>query len=247
MKTTKIEWTERTWNPVTGCNKISDGCLHCYAETMTRRLHAMGNIKYINGFYPKEHPEELQEPYKWRKPSTVFVCSMSDLFNERISFDFIDKVFTVIKDTPIHTYQILTKRAKRMEEYFKDKEIPCNVWIGVTVENKKALSRIESIRNLEANVKFLSCEPLLEDLGTMNLDGINWIIVGGESGVSARPMDESWVLSIKKQAHQNNIPFFFKQWGTWGADKIKRNKHINGKLLEGKIIQEYPNNIDNNL
>lgn len=240
MRTTKIEWTERTWNPVTGCNKVSEGCLHCYAETMTRRLCAMGNWKYVNGFSPTEHPEDLQEPYKWKKPSTVFVCSMSDLFNEHISFDFIDKVFSVIKDTPIHTYQILTKRAKRMEEYFNDRDVPDNAWIGVTVENKKALNRIESIRHLAANVKFLSCEPLLEDLGDMNLEGINWIIVGGESGMSARPMDESWVLGIKKQARQNNIPFFFKQWGTWGADKVKRNKHINGKLLEGEIIQEYP-------
>ena len=238
MRTTKIEWTERTWNPVTGCKKISEGCLHCYAETMTRRLHAMGCAKYSHGFRPTEHYEDLQEPYKWKKPSTVFVCSMSDLFNENISFDFIDKVFSVIKDTPKHTYQILTKRAERMENYFRDREIPTNVWIGVTVENKKALKRIESIRDLPAIVRFLSCEPLLEDLGSMNLDGINWIIVGGESGVSARRMDESWVINIKKQARQNGIPFFFKQWGTWGADKVKRNKHANGKLLMGKIIQK---------
>ena len=165
---------------------------------------------------------------------------MSDIFNEKISFDFIDKIFTVIQDTPQHTYQILTKRAKRMAEYFKDKEIPYNAWIGVTVENRQALSRIDSIRALKAKVKFLSCEPLLEDLEEMNLDGINWIIVGGESGVQARPMKEKWVLNIKAQAYANNIPFFFKQWGTWGQDGIKRNKKLNGKLLQGAVVQELP-------
>ena len=224
MRTTKIEWTERTWNPVTGCCKVSEGCRHCYAESMTRRLFAMGNNKYRNNFVPTEHPEDLQEPYRWK-----------------ISFGFIDKIFAVIRDTPQHTYQILTKRAKRMAEYFKDKEIPYNAWIGVTVENRQALSRIDSIRALKAKVKFLSCEPLLEDLGEMNLEGINWIIVGGESGVSARPMDEKWVESIRTQANKYSIPFFFKQWGTWGRDKVKRNKQANGKLLGGEIVQEYPN------
>lgn len=244
MRTTKIEWTERTWNPVTGCNKVSEGCRHCYAEMMTRRLFSMGNPKYVNNFIPTEHPEDLLEPYNWRKQSTVFVCSMSDLFNEKISFNFIDKVFDVIKDTPQHTYQILTKRAKRMAEYFEGKIIPPNVWIGVTVENKKAIERIDSIRHLDAKVKFLSCEPLLEDLGKIELNGINWIIVGGESGVSARRMDEKWVINLMNQAHQQNIPFFFKQWGTWGNDGFKRNKRANGKLLLGQVIQEYPLNIN---
>lgn len=165
---------------------------------------------------------------------------MSDLFNEKISFNFIDKVFNVIKDTPQHTYQILTKRAKRMAEYFESRVIPPNAWIGVTVENRNAIERIDSIRHLDAKVKFLSCEPLLEDLGELELDGINWIIVGGESGVSARPMNEKWVVNIMNQAHQLNIPFFFKQWGTWGCDGIKRNKRKNGKLINGKIVQEFP-------
>ena len=240
MRTTKIEWTERTWNPVTGCNKVSEGCRHCYAETMTRRLFAMGNPKYANNSKPTEHPEDLLEPYSWRKQSTVFVCSMSDLFNEKISFNFIDKVFDVIKDTPQHTYQILTKRAKRMAEYFEGKIIPPNVWIGVTVENKKSIERIDSIRHLDAKVKFLSCEPLLEDLWELELYGINWIIVGGESGVSARPMNEKWILNIREQARLHNIPFFFKQWGTWGQDGTKRNKKANGKLLQGNIIQQMP-------
>ena len=240
MRTTKIEWTERTWNPVTGCKKISEGCLHCYAETMTRRLHAMGCAKYSHGFHPTEHYEDLQEPYKWKKPSTVFVCSMSDLFNEEISFEFVDQVFEVIRQTPIHTYQILTKRAIRMAEYFKEREVPANVWIGVTVENKKARERVDSIRHIDATVKFLSCEPLLEDLGVMNLSGIDWIIVGGESGVSARPMDEQWAVNLLNQARKESIPFFFKQWGTWGSDGVRRNKHANGKLLQGEIIQQMP-------
>ena len=240
MRTTKIEWTERTWNPVTGCTKISAGCEHCYAETMARRLCAMGNPKYHNGFQSTMHPEALTEPLKWKKPSTIFVCSMSDLFHNDVPFEFIDKVLTIIRHTPQHNYQILTKRAGRMAEYFTTRSIPCNVWIGVTVENTKEKSRIDYIRNLPAAVRFISCEPLLEDLGELNLTGINWIIVGGESGLQARPMKEEWVLNIKRQADHNNIPFFFKQWGTWNVNGIKGNKKINGKLLQGKIIQNMP-------
>lgn len=240
MRTTKIEWTERTWNPVTGCTKISAGCEHCYAETMARRLYAMGNPKYHNGFQSTIHPEDLIEPMRWKKPSTIFVCSMSDLFHSDVPFDFIDKVFGVIRNTPQHNYQILTKRAERMAEYFASRIIPSNVWIGVTVENPKAKNRIDYIRNLKASVRFISCEPLLEDLGELDLSGINWIIVGGESGVQARPMKEEWVLNIKRQADKNNIPFFFKQWGTWGVDGVRRNKKANGKLLQGIIIQEMP-------
>ncbi|HBV83448.1 MAG TPA: hypothetical protein DEB74_11810, partial [Lachnospiraceae bacterium] len=178
MRTTKIEWTERTWNPVTGCTKISAGCEHCYAETMSRRLCAMGNSKYTNGFQSTMHPEDLIEPMRWKKPSTIFVCSMSDLFHPDVSFDFIDKVFGVIQNTPQHNYQILTKRAERMAEYFSTRIIPRNVWIGVTVEAVKTKNRIDYIRNLRATVRFISCEPLLEDLGELNLNNINWIIVG---------------------------------------------------------------------
>jgi len=240
MRTTKIEWTERTWNPVTGCSKVSEGCRHCYAEMMTRRLYSMGNKKYRNNFIPTEHPEALHEPYYWKKASKVFVCSMSDLFNEEISFMFVDQVLEVIANTPMHTYQILTKRAQRMAEYFKDRKIPSNAWIGVTVEDKHAIKRIDSIRHISAIVKFLSCEPLLEDLGAIDLRGIDWIIVGGESGASARPMKESWVVNILNQARQQNVPFFFKQWGTYGPDGVKRNKRANGKLLGGEIIQQMP-------
>ena len=240
MKTTKIEWTEHTWNPVTGCTKFSEGWAHCYAEVMSRRLCAMGNSKYANGFKSTMHINALTEPLKWRKPSTIFVCSMSDLFHKDVPFEFIDKVFKVIEETPQHNYQILTKRAERMAEYFETRNIPHNAWIGVTVENRETKSRIDYIRHLGATVKFLSCEPLLGDLGELNLEGINWIIVGGESGTQARPMKEEWVLNIKRQADANNIPFFFKQWGTWSKDGVKGNKKINGKLLEGVIVQNMP-------
>ena len=240
MRTTKIEWTERTWNPVTGCTKLSEGCAHCYAEVMFRRLCAMGNPKYANGFKSSIHHEALKEPFNWKKPSTIFVCSMSDLFHKDVPFEFIDKVFRVIEETPQHNYQILTKRAERMAEYFETRNIPHNAWIGITVENKETKSRIDHIRHLDATIKFLSCEPLLGDLEELNLDGINWIIVGGESGSQARPMKEEWVLNIKRQADENNIPFFFKQWGTWNKDGVKGNKKINGKLLEGVIVQNMP-------
>lgn len=240
MATTSIEWTDKTWNPVTGCTKISAGCQNCYANVMTNRLRGMHNPKYFNGFKVTLHTEDLQEPQKWKKNSMVFVCSMSDLFHKDVPFEFIDKVFDVIRKTPQHTYQVLTKRAERMNEYLKDRDIPTNTWIGVTVENKSVRYRMDYIRNLSAKVKFISCEPLLEDLGELNLVGIDWIIVGGESGVQARPMKEDWVMNIKRQADENNIPFFFKQWGTWGADGIKRNKKVNGKLLNGDIIQRMP-------
>ncbi len=240
MRTTKIEWTEKTWNPVTGCNKMSEGCEHCYAENMSRRLCAMGNPKYANGFALTLHPDSLNEPLKWYKPATIFVCSMSDLFHKDVPFEFVDKVMMTIRKTPRHKYQILTKRADRMQEYFSTRSIPSNVWLGVTVETDKRKSRIDCLRNLPAKVKFLSCEPLLSDLGQIDLTCINWVIVGGESGNQARPMQESWVLNIKEQADAQHIPFFFKQWGTWGADGIKRNKKVNGKLLQGKVVQHMP-------
>ena len=240
MANSKIEWTNKSWNPVTGCSKVSEGCKHCYAEVMARRLKAMGQIKYSNGFHVTTHEESLIEPLKWHKPQMIFVCSMGDLFHENVPDDFIDRVMKTIEKTPQHRYQLLTKRADRMAVYFSNHPIPHNAWLGVTVECKSSIPRIDLIRKLNASVKFLSCEPLVEDLGKMNLDGINWIIVGGESGMQARPMKEDWALNVKQQAETMSIPFFFKQWGTWGADGIKRNKHVNGKLLQGKIIQELP-------
>lgn len=240
MKTTKIEWTDKTWNPITGCTKKSTGCLHCYAEMMSRRLKAMGQEKYANGFTVTLHERCLGEPFAWKNSHNIFVCSMSDLFHEKVPFEFVDKIFAVIKKTPQHRYQILTKRAERMAEYFATRNIPENVWLGVTVEAKDYRFRIDCLRKLQATVKFLSCEPLVEDLGELNLAGIDWVIVGGESGQQARPMQEPWVLKIRKQVEEQGARFFFKQWGTWGADGIKRNKHANGKLLNGEIIQEMP-------
>lgn len=241
MATTSIEWTDKTWNPVTGCTKLSKGCEHCYAAIMARRLKGMKKNKYANGFKVTLHNDALIEPKQWKNPCVIFVCSMSDLFHKDVPFEFIDKVFKVIEDTPQHNYQILTKRAERMAEYFETRHIPKNAWIGVTVECKETKARIDFIRDLKASVKFLSCEPLLEDLGNLCLRGINWIIVGGESGSQARPMKEEWVLNIKQQADANSIPFFFKQWGTWSKDGIKGNKKTNGKLLQGVIVQNMPN------
>ena len=240
MAESKIEWTDKTWNPITGCTKKSTGCLHCYAEVMARRLKAMGQEKYTNGFTVTLHERCLNEPLNWKGNHNIFVCSMSDIFHENVPFEFVDKMFNVIKQTPQHRYQILTKRAKRMTEYFYTRDIPKNVWLGVTVEAKSYRFRIDLLRNMPATVKFLSCEPLVEDIEELNLAGIDWVIVGGESGSQARPMQESWVLNIRRQVEEQGSRFFFKQWGTWGSDGIKRNKHANGKLLNGEIIQEMP-------
>lgn len=240
MKTTKIEWTDKTWNPITGCTKYSTGCVNCYAENMSRRLKAMGLEKYSNGFEVTLHEECIEEPLQWKGNHNVFVCSMSDLFHEKVPFEFIDKIINTIKATPNNRYQLLTKRAERMAEYFSTRDIPENVWLGVTVEAHSSVNRIDILRNLNAPIKFLSCEPLVEDLGKIDLTNIDWVIVGGESGLKARPMKEDWVLSIKQQAEEQGSAFFFKQWGTWGSDGIKRNKKKNGKLLKGKIVQSMP-------
>ena len=241
MSTSKIEWTDASWNPITGCTKISSGCQHCYAEVMARRLLAMGVDKYKNGFQVTLHEDCLEEPMTWRKPKTIFVCSMSDLFHKDVPFSFIDKVMSVIERTPQHSYQILTKRAERMAEFFSTRPLPKNVWLGVTVDVKTSKPRIDALRSIEAApIRFLSCEPLLEDLGVLDLKGIDWIIVGGESGRQARPMKEEWALNIKQQVDAAGKAFFFKQWGTWGSDGVKRDKHKNGKKLNGKICQAMP-------
>ncbi len=241
----KIEWTEQTWNPSAGCSKISSGCKNCYAEAMALRLQAMNTEGYENGFKFNTVPSRLNDPLKRKKPTVYFVNSMSDIFHEDMPHEYLDKILGVIRNTPQHTYQILTKRADRMYNYLSKKDIPKNIWLGVTVENvKDGLPRIEKLRNLNATVLFLSVEPLLEDLGEINLTNIDWVIVGGESGNRARPMDEKWVLNIKQQCEINDIAFFFKQWGAWGADKVKRNKKENGKSLNGKICQQYPEIIE---
>lgn len=240
MKTTKIEWTDKTWNPITGCTKKSAGCTHCYAEVMARRLQAMRLEKYRHGFELTLHEEALTEPFQWKKQHNIFVCSMSDIFHEKVPFEFVDRIMDTIRQTPQHRYQILTKRSERMVEYFSIRPVPKNVWLGVTVECQTSKNRIDDLRGLDTTVKFLSCEPLIEDLGELNLDGIDWIIVGGESGPLARPMKLEWIVKIKSQVEQQGAAFFFKQWGTWGSDGIKRNKHANGKLLFGEVIQQMP-------
>jgi protein gp37 len=207
---------------------------------MARRLQAMGVDKYVNGFSPTLHHTALDEPLKWRQPHTIFVCSMADLFHESVPFSFVDMVMETIAQTPWHRYQILTKRAERMAGYFADNPIPPNVWLGVTVEALASKSRIEYLRGLGAAIRFLSCEPLVEGLGALDLTNIDWVIVGGESGVQARPMKPEWVRSIQNQADEQNAAFFFKQWGTWGSDGIKRNKKANGKTLDGRIVQMMP-------
>jgi len=237
---TKIEWTEATWNPTVGCNKVSAGCKNCYAEAMSRRLKAMEVSGYENGFKFTLMPNRLEQPPKIKKPTKFFVNSMSDLFHEEMPITYLDAVFEIMEKTPWHTYQILTKREKIMNDFLKDKELPKNIWLGVTVENRETKYRIDYLRNINAAIRFISIEPLLEDLGELDLSNIHWIIVGGESGVKARPMKKDWVLNIKYQCQQQNKAFFFKQWGTWGVDGIRRNKKVNGRELEGKVYNEYP-------
>lgn len=240
MKYSKIEWTEATWNPSTGCNKVTAGCKYCYAETMANRLKAMGAPGYENGFEFSLMPERLEMPYKVKRPTKFFVNSMSDLFHEKMSFDFLDKVFEVIANTPRHSYQILTKREQILSDYFTTRKVPDNVWLGVTVEWEKTKHRIDYLRNIDAKIRFLSIEPLIGTIGKLDLSGIHWVIVGGESGAKARPMKPEWALEVKKQCDEQGAAFFFKQWGTWGEDGIKRNKKVNGRLLNGREWNENP-------
>ena len=240
MKTTKIEWTEATWNPSIGCSKVTAGCKNCYAEVMARRLQAMGMAGYEGGFEFKILPERLHQPENVKKPTKFFVNSMSDLFHEKMPFDFLDSIFDVIKSTPRHHYQILTKRAHILHAYFSERKAPANVWLGVTVEHAETKHRIDVLRNIDAAVRFVSIEPLINDVGTLDLEGIHWVIVGGESGISARPMKSQWAINIQKQCVKQDVAFFFKQWGTWGEDGIRRNKKENGSRLFGKEWKEEP-------
>ena len=230
MAQSSIEWTQMTWNPTTGCNKISAGCKYCYAEVMTRRLEAMGIEKYKDGFELRVHEDALTVPYSWKKAKVVFVNSMSDLFHDDVPFEFIEKVFTIMNDTPQHTYQVLTKRADRLYELHHRLNWTKNIWMGVSVENEKVLDRIDFLRETNAMVKFLSCEPLIGPLRKMNLDNINWVIVGGESGRKARPMKEEWVWNIQQQCGDANVAFFFKQWG--GVNKKKTGRELGGKTYD---------------
>lgn len=242
MTNTKIQWTEKTWNPVTGCTKFSQGCVNCYAEGMAKRLQGMGIDAYKNGFKLTLHADKLDEPKKIKKPSMFFVCSMADIFHKDVPFEFIEKVMDTIEACPQHTFQLLTKRAQRMFEFFSQRRpVPQNAWVGVTMENKDVLERIDILRQTPCqSVRFLSCEPLLSDLGDIDLKDIDWVIVGGESGPNARPMEKDWVLNIKKQCEKQSVAFFFKQWGTYGEDGVRRDKKANGSLLDGETYQKYP-------
>jgi len=230
----KIEWTGDTWNPVTGCTKLSPGCDNCYAERMAMRLKTMEKQKrYKNGFEVTCHPDILNMPLKWKKPKTVFVCSMGDLFHKDVPVSFIKSVFATMNKAPQHTFQVLTKRSKRLLKLKDCLKWTDNIWVGVSVENKKLIKRIDRLREVPANVRFLSIEPLLGPMRKMDLSGIDWVIVGGESGPGARPMEEKWVINIKNQCVKHDIPFFFKQWG--GTNKKKA-----GRLLRGKLWNQMP-------
>jgi protein gp37 len=249
MAVSNIEWTEETWNPTTGCTKISAGCKFCYAEVMSKRLHAMGSPKYKDIFKMRIHEEELERPYHWKKPKIVFVNSMSDLFHKDVPLVFIQKVFKVMNENPRHTFQVLTKRGDLVAKYSKHLSWTPNIWMGVSVEDKKATKRISYLKKTEAAIKFLSLEPLIGPLSNLKLDRIDWVIVGGESGKDARPIEFKWVLDIKKQCDKAHIPLFFKQWGKKQFNpnpqdptlKSDHPKHAKGGCqLEGKVYRNMP-------
>lgn len=233
---TKIEWTEITWNPVTGCRKISQGCMNCYAERMAKRLRQMGAARYKNGFTITLHEDIMELPLKWKKPQMVFVNSMSDLFLENIPSHFIKKIFNVMHKAYWHTFQVLTKRAEGLAVLSRELPWSPNIWMGVTVEKEDYTFRIDHLRKTDAHIKFLSIEPLLGPIPNLDLEGIDWVIVGGESGPGARPIKREWVLDIRNQCQRAGVPFFFKQWG--GVNKKKA-----GRELEGRIWDEIPHGV----
>jgi len=236
MRTTKIEWTDRTWNPVTGCTKVSDGCINCYAARMANRLCAMGNPRYKNNFNVTLHSDLLEQPYKLKRPTVIFVNSMSDLFHEKVPDDFIYSVFKVMNDNSHHIFQILTKRSHRLCTMNHDLSWSENIWMGVTVESNLYTDRIIDLRSTNAHVKFLSCEPLLGSIADADFSDIDWVVVGGESGPGARLMREEWVREIRDKCKQEEIAFFFKQWG--GVRKRK-----NGRMLDNKEYNAMPHMI----
>lgn len=233
MGKSKIEWTGSTWNPTTGCTKFSAGCTNCYAEIMAKRLKAMGLNKYKDGFRLSIHENALSEPYTWKKPKLVFVNSMSDLFHEGIPFEFLKSVFKVMNDNPQHIFQILTKRAEQLAKYACILNWTENIWMGVSIEDFTQINRLKFVNYCNASIKFLSLEPLLTKLPKLDLSEIDWVIVGGESGPKSRPMKKEWVLSIRDNCSEFNVPFFFKQWGG-------RNKKKTGRLLDGKLYDDMP-------
>ena len=230
---TKIEWTECSWNPITGCTKISDGCAHCYAATLTRRLVAMHNPRYKNGFNVTVHEDLRELPKKWKTPRKIFVNSMSDIFHESVPDDIILRIFATMNACPQHIFQVLTKRPERLAQLNDRINWTPNIWMGVTIENNKYLYRADLLRKCNAKLRFISAEPLIGEINDINLEQIDWLIVGGESGSQARPMDISWVRTLRDKAKNENVAFFFKQWG--GTVK-KRN----GRVLDGRTHDEYP-------
>lgn len=232
-QSSSIEWTEATWNPVTGCTKVSPGCKHCYAERMAKRLQAMGQPRYVDGFRVTLQRDLLQLPLRWRQPRLIFVNSMSDLFHEQVPLEYIRRVFEVMAEADHHRFQILTKRADRLAEVAADLPWPANVWMGVSVESEQYLPRIDRLVTVPAAVRFLSLEPLLGPLDNLQLAGVDWVIVGGESGPRARPMREEWVRSIRAQCHAHRVAFFFKQWGG-----VQKKRH--GRQLDGRTWDEMP-------
>lgn len=249
MAQSTIEWTEETWNPTTGCNKISAGCKFCYAEVMSNRLYHMRIEKYKDNFKLRIHPETLNEPFKWNKPKVVFVNSMSDMFHKDVPLEFLQQIFQVMNNNPQHTFQVLTKRSDILLKYDKELKWTKNIWMGVSVENEKVKFRIDDLRKTSARVKFLSLEPLIGGLGKLNLNGIDWAIVGGESGSGARPIKEEWILDIKKQCNQKNVAFFFKQWGKRKFNPDQNDPTISmdhpqhakgGCQLKGKVFRNMP-------
>lgn len=230
---TTIEWTETTWNPLTGCTKTSPGCKYCYAERMALRLRAMGQPHYRNGFHLTLHEDALEQPLSWKKPQIVFVNSMSDLFHEEVPFEFIQRVFDVMSRASWHTFQVLTKRSERLRDLSVEIDWPSNVWMGVSIESQDYTFRANHLRETKAQVKFLSMEPLLGPITELDLSGIDWVIVGGESGPGARPLCKEWVVSIRNQCLERGVPFFFKQWGG-----VRRKRA--GRILEGRTWDETP-------
>lgn len=225
---TGIEWTDKTWNPTTGCNKVSPGCLHCYAEALTKRF----SKTFPNGFELTLHPERLEQPLRWRTPSRIFVNSMSDLFHDDVPFSYLQEIFRIMQETPWHIYQILTKRDKRLVELAPKLEWAENIWVGVSVENQAYTHRIDALRQVPSSVRFLSCEPLLGSL-QLNLEGIDWVIVGGESGFNHRPIDPQWVRDILQQTQEQEVAFFFKQWGG-------NHPKARGNLLDEHVWEQMP-------
>jgi Bacteriophage protein gp37 len=233
-----IEWTESTWNPVTGCSKVSAGCKNCYAERMAARLQAMGNPRYSDGFAVTLHPDLIDAPKSWKSARLIFVNSMSDLFHEKVPLPFIKKVFATMHACPQHTFQILTKRSARLAELAPQLDWAPNIWMGVSVEDGRVLGRIDDLRKVPAAVRFLSCEPLIDSCGEMDLEGIDWVIVGGESGPGSRPMKIEWVRSIYRQCRAAKAAFFFKQWG--GTRKDLTGRELNGRTYDAMPVPKNP-------